>query len=121
MLILSRKAEERVVIPAINTEIVVVEIKPDKVRLGFDAPHDIAIIRKEISEREQLVRETRHFWNRGEEIQVHWRGQTVTATIVELCRTHQGYPAYKHTQPDGKCHVTSQDALLNVASENQSE
>lgn len=121
MLILKRKVEERIEVPSIKTEIVVVEIKHDQVRLGFDAPHDVAIVRKEISERESMVRETLHLWNRGDEVQIRWCGKVVAAFIVDLCRTRQGYPAYKHTQPDGKCHVTSQDALLNVISDDRSE
>lgn len=121
MLILSRKQEERIVVPSIKMEIVVIEIKHDHVRLGFDAPRGVAVVRKEISEREQVSRETIHLWNCGDDIHIRWRGQVVLATIVDLCRTNQGYPAYKHTQPNGGYHVTSQDALLNVAAEDRSE
>lgn len=121
MLMLSRHVDKRIIIPSIKTEIVVTKIQQDRVWLGFDAPSDVVIMRKEIANREQSLRETHHLWSRGEEVSVRFCGQVVKATIVELCRTHRGYPAYRHTQPNGKYVVTSQDALLNVAAEDRSE
>ena len=47
MLVLSRKKNESVVIND-NITIVVVEIRGDKVRLGIEAPKDVAVHRKEI-------------------------------------------------------------------------
>jgi carbon storage regulator len=47
MLVLSRKINESVVIND-NINIVVVEIRGDKVRLGIEAPKDITVYRKEI-------------------------------------------------------------------------
>ena len=47
MLVLTRHSEETVVIND-NIEITVVEIRGDKVRLGFTAPLDIQIHRKEV-------------------------------------------------------------------------
>jgi|TARA_R110002096_G_scaffold160777_4_gene327094 carbon storage regulator len=49
MLVLSRKKGETICI-AENIEVTIVEIKGDKVRLGFAAPRDIQIHRKEVKE-----------------------------------------------------------------------
>lgn len=49
MLVLSRKQNERVVIDD-KIVVVVVEIRGDKVRLGFEAPRDITIDRQEVHE-----------------------------------------------------------------------
>ena len=47
MLVLSRKKDESIVIND-NIVITVVDIRGDKVRLGFDAPKDIPIHRREV-------------------------------------------------------------------------
>ena len=48
MLVLSRRVNESVVIPDCRVEIVVQEISPGFVRLGFKAPDDVDIYRDEI-------------------------------------------------------------------------
>ncbi|WP_146675591.1 carbon storage regulator CsrA [Pirellula sp. SH-Sr6A] len=50
MLVLSRHKDERVVIGDGLIEVVVVEIRGDKVRLGFNAPKDISVHRKEVQD-----------------------------------------------------------------------
>jgi carbon storage regulator len=50
MLVLTRKANQRVVIGA-DIEIVVVSISGDRVRLGFVAPKDVSIHREEVQRR----------------------------------------------------------------------
>jgi carbon storage regulator len=52
MLVLSRKKDETIVIGD-NIIVTVVEIRGDKVRLGFDAPRDVTIHRREIYEKIQ--------------------------------------------------------------------
>jgi len=47
MLVLSRKKNESIIIND-NVEIVVVEIRGDKVRLGIEAPKEIPVHRKEV-------------------------------------------------------------------------
>ncbi len=47
MLVLSRKKDESIVIND-NIVITVVDIRGDKVRLGFDAPKDVPIHRREV-------------------------------------------------------------------------
>jgi carbon storage regulator len=47
MLVLSRKKNESIVIND-SISIVVVEIRGDKVRLGVEAPKDVAVHRKEV-------------------------------------------------------------------------
>ena len=50
MLVLSRKANETVVIGGGLVTVTVVEIRGDKVRLGFDAPRELSIHRGEVQE-----------------------------------------------------------------------
>ena len=47
MLVLSRKKGERVVIGE-NINVIVVEVRGDRVRLGFEAPREIPIHRSEV-------------------------------------------------------------------------
>ncbi|MCX8058272.1 MAG: carbon storage regulator CsrA [Spirochaetes bacterium] len=47
MLVLSRKENQSIMIGD-NIEIIVVDIKPDQVKIGIIAPEDIKIYRKEI-------------------------------------------------------------------------
>ena len=56
MLIISRKKNEGIVIDK-NTEITVIDIQGDKVRLGIEAPGEVKIIRKELLETEDINRE----------------------------------------------------------------
>ncbi len=46
MLVLSRKKNESIMVG--DNEIVVVEIRGDKVRLGIQAPEDVPVHRKEV-------------------------------------------------------------------------
>ena len=47
MLVLSRKKDEKIVIGE-NITLMVIEIRGDKVRLGIDAPRDVAVHREEV-------------------------------------------------------------------------
>ncbi len=49
MLVLSRKKDEAIMIDD-HIQIVVVDIRGDKVRLGFEAPRDVSIHRREVYE-----------------------------------------------------------------------
>lgn len=53
MLVLSRKEGESIRI-ADNIEVVVVEIRHGKVRLGFRCPDDVPVLRQEIHNRKQI-------------------------------------------------------------------
>jgi carbon storage regulator len=55
MLVLSRKRDERIVIGG-NSVITVIEVRGDKVRLGIEAPKEVAVHRQEIYD--AIVRET---------------------------------------------------------------
>jgi carbon storage regulator len=63
MLVLSRKKDESIIIND-NIVVTVVDIRGDKVRLGFDAPKEVPIHRREVyeaikrSEAESDVRRT---------------------------------------------------------------
>lgn len=49
MLVLSRKKNERIVIDG-SIVITIVDVRGDKVRLGIEAPRDVAIHRQEVYE-----------------------------------------------------------------------
>jgi carbon storage regulator CsrA len=48
MLVLSRRTDEKIVFPSIKAAVQVVSIKPGVVRLGIEAPPDVAVFREEI-------------------------------------------------------------------------
>ena len=52
MLVLSRKVSERILIGG-DVVVTVVRVQGDKVRIGVEAPDDVAIVREEIVGREQ--------------------------------------------------------------------
>jgi carbon storage regulator len=51
MLVLSRKRNERIVIDG-NIVITVVQIAPNQVKIGIEAPQDVAVLREEILHRD---------------------------------------------------------------------
>lgn len=65
MLVLSRKKNEKFVIGG-NVVVCVIEIRGDKVRLGIEAPKDVAVDRMEVHEaiqRKSLRERARHAIN----------------------------------------------------------
>ena len=50
MLVLSRKENESIVIEG-HIKVTVVEIRGDKIRLGIEAPRDVAVWREELERR----------------------------------------------------------------------
>jgi carbon storage regulator len=56
MLVLSRKLNETIIINDI-IRLTVVDIRPNQVRLGFEAPKEVAIYREELRGRAQPVNE----------------------------------------------------------------
>jgi carbon storage regulator CsrA len=48
MLVLSRRPNEKLLIPSINTAVQIVSIKPGVVRLGIEAPPEVTIYREEV-------------------------------------------------------------------------
>ena len=57
MLIISRKKNEGIIINQ-DTEVTVIDIQGDKVRIGIEAPESVKIIRRELLETENLNRES---------------------------------------------------------------
>jgi len=49
MLVLSRKVEESIIINE-NITITIVDIRGDKIRVGIDAPAEVAVHREEVAE-----------------------------------------------------------------------
>jgi carbon storage regulator CsrA len=48
MLVLSRRLNEKIVLPGLGVTIQVLDIRRGAVRLGIDAPPDIAVLREEV-------------------------------------------------------------------------
>jgi carbon storage regulator len=48
MLVLSRKVGEQIIVPGLGLTITVVRVQGGLVRLGFDAPADVAVWRAEL-------------------------------------------------------------------------
>lgn len=53
MLILSRKLDEAISLPHLGVEIVVTEIRGNRVCLGVNAPPDVLVLRSELMEGDQ--------------------------------------------------------------------
>jgi carbon storage regulator len=54
MLVLSRKRNEAIVIAG-NVKITVIDIRGDKVRLGIEAPKEVAVHRQEVQDALQKI------------------------------------------------------------------
>ena len=50
MLVLTRKADESIVIPELGITITVLAVGPNRVRIGIEAPREITIRRSELGE-----------------------------------------------------------------------
>ena len=50
MLILSRKEDQKVVFPNLGISVAVLNIRGNQVRLGFEAPNDVSILREELAD-----------------------------------------------------------------------
>jgi carbon storage regulator len=48
MLVLTRRVNEKIVIPSLNITIQVVDVQRGRVRIGIQAPADVAIVREEL-------------------------------------------------------------------------
>jgi carbon storage regulator CsrA len=55
MLVLSRKENERVLFPHLGIRISILRVGSGKARLGIEAPGDVAVVRQEIVNEEQLA------------------------------------------------------------------
>lgn len=51
MLVLSRRTNEKILLPTLNASVSVVSIKPGVVRLGFECPPEVPVLREEIFDR----------------------------------------------------------------------
>jgi carbon storage regulator len=51
MLVLSRRLNEKILIPGLNIAIKVVAFKPGQVRLGIEAPPHVTVLREEVPDR----------------------------------------------------------------------
>src|SRR5262249_60106184 len=51
MLVLSRRLNEKLVLPDLNTSIQVVSLTPNAVALGVEAPQEVRILREEVPDR----------------------------------------------------------------------
>lgn len=53
MLVLSRRPEEKIVIPGLGITIHVVAVKSGSVRIGIEAPPDVPVFREEVLRRSE--------------------------------------------------------------------
>lgn len=51
MLVLSRRTNEKIVLPELAVSVQVVAIKPGTVRLGIEAPREVTVLREEVAQR----------------------------------------------------------------------
>jgi carbon storage regulator CsrA len=51
MLVLSRRLNEKVVLPGLGVTVQVVSVKPGVVRLGIEAPPEVRVLRQELLQR----------------------------------------------------------------------
>jgi carbon storage regulator len=56
MLVLSRRLNEKIVLPGLDVTITVVAIKGGTVRIGIEAPPDVRIVREELLEQDHEAR-----------------------------------------------------------------
>ncbi len=56
MLVLSRRANERILFPELNISVQVLTTRSGQVRLGIEAPADIRVVREEVGNRNDTVR-----------------------------------------------------------------
>jgi carbon storage regulator len=52
MLVLNRKRGQRIVIPSCSVTITVVEVEAGRVRIGIEAPAEVAVLREELAQRQ---------------------------------------------------------------------
>lgn len=52
MLVLSRRLNEKLLFPGLQTSIQIIGIKPGLVRLGIDAPEEVRVLREEVPDRQ---------------------------------------------------------------------
>jgi carbon storage regulator len=53
MLVLSRRLNEKIVLPSLNLTIQIVAVKPGMVRLGIEAPAEVKVFREELLGRDE--------------------------------------------------------------------
>lgn len=85
VLVLSRQQGERVRIGN-SIDVIVVDIRKDKVRLGFDAPADIPVHRAEVFE--AIKEETKANGNRSNQSYEHFRNCLETGDYLEAAQIY---------------------------------
>lgn len=81
MLVLSRKENEKVVFPHLGVTLQVLRVGGGKVRIGIDAPGDVAVLRYEIASREQLAEFSEKLQHSAGELSHEVRNQLHTALL----------------------------------------
>jgi len=65
MLVLSRRLNEKVVLPGLGVTVQVVSVKPGVVRLGIEAPRGVLVLREELVHSPVPAAVTRGFPEKG--------------------------------------------------------
>jgi len=50
MLVLSRRPQQKIVLPDLGITFTVLEVKPNRVQIGVDAPREVPVHREEVHE-----------------------------------------------------------------------
>jgi carbon storage regulator CsrA len=76
MLVLSRKLDQKVLLPAVDVSIKVVDIRGGVVRLGIDAPPEVTVLREEVPDR-------RAEWGDKRALSEPTTGRTVSKDLLQ--------------------------------------
>jgi carbon storage regulator CsrA len=88
MLVLSRKENEKVVFPHLGIALSVLRVGGGKVRLGIEAPDDVAVVRREIASEEQLAEFSARLMQKVKPASHEMRNK-LHATMLGLCLVHK--------------------------------
>ena len=88
MLVLSRKENEKVVFPHLGIAVTILRVGGGKARLGIEAPGEVAVVRHEIANDEQLAELSERLTQKAKSVTHEMRNQ-MHSTLLGLCLVHK--------------------------------
>jgi carbon storage regulator CsrA len=88
MLVLSRKENEKVLFPHLGIAVSILRVGGGKARLGIEAPGDVAVIRHEIANDEQLAEFSDRLLQKVKPASHEMRNK-LHSTLLSLCLVHK--------------------------------
>lgn len=88
MLVLSRKENEKLLFPHLGIALQILRASGGKVRIGIEAPTDVAVVRCEIASAEQLAELSKHLQRSGKSLSHDIRNR-LNATLLALHVLHE--------------------------------